>query len=275
MHPLDGPLLKVRRAISEVERLIRAEETFGRDAGYHVVRAEFNHKTGKYVRRVRKDREPDPEWGIYVGEIAHNLRSALDGLVHQLVLLNCKTPTDTDQFPIYLIGHTKRKHRRRNKLITIPHFWGMELADGLSQIRKIKTKHQAMIERLQPYKRRGAAAIEVGVGRNHVLHLLRELNNADKHRLLQVIGAKSAPNVYINPKFGRVVFDAIGPGHVVLKDGAKFDETTPGVQVDSKITPLIAFADGCEAVKNKGVTFTLFRMARHVEFVIHQFVQEF
>jgi hypothetical protein len=40
-------------------------------------------------------------WGVRVGEFAHDLRSALDNLVWQLVLVNGKEPGDHNQFPIY------------------------------------------------------------------------------------------------------------------------------------------------------------------------------
>src|SRR5204862_7876799 len=100
-HPLVGSRLKVRRAKGEVIVLGRAIEVATREAKYQVVRAEFNPKTQKQVYRVGVERGIPPELGILIGEIAYNLRSALDGVAYQLALLNLpkgKTPTTQNQF---------------------------------------------------------------------------------------------------------------------------------------------------------------------------------
>lgn len=111
MHRLDGPRLKIRRAYHELDVLTGAELKFRNDADYQVVRAEFNPKTGEYAYRARVNIVPDLDWGVSIGEIAHNLRSALDGLVWQLALLKTKgkAPAGNTQFPIFLIGRTKRR----------------------------------------------------------------------------------------------------------------------------------------------------------------------
>lgn len=261
MHPLNGPRLKIRRAESEIQALRRADESFMKDSEYHIVKAEFNPKTGKYVYRVRTSSEPpDPEWGVWIGEIAHNLRSALDSLVYQLALLGTKTPASNTQFPIFLVGKTTRKH--------MPHFEGMELRDGRSMIRQLLPKHQALIERLQPYKRsRG--------GRKNPLYWLKEVNNADKHRLIQVVGAK----VGVGPVVGGWVdtvkypFDISHPS--ILKDGAKIGEAPTDMGVGPKVFPLVAFWKGCEAVKGLGVCYTLRRIAEHIAEIVESFGPEF
>jgi hypothetical protein len=38
-------------------------------------------KSGWYVARVKVMHDIDPMWGVILGEIAHDLKSALDGLV--------------------------------------------------------------------------------------------------------------------------------------------------------------------------------------------------
>jgi hypothetical protein len=267
MHSLDGSHLKVRRAKSEIKRLASAEEAFRRDADYRAVKAEFNHQDGKQVYRIKIGAAPDPMWGIYAGEIAHNLRSALDGLVHQLVLHNCKTPTTNTQFPIFLVGHTTRKREGRNTLI--PHFEGMELADGRHMIQFVSKPHQAMIERLQPYKRGQGRAI--GLGKSNVLYLLKELNNADKHRLVQVI--ESRAGAFFTARWGNIdPSDVDSPGRfIVLEEGAKFLAAAPDVDVYPKITPYITFWKGCKAIEGKGVVWTLHRIAQHVEAIISDF----
>ena len=178
MHPLEGPRLKVRRADSKIKSLRGAEKVFMRESKYEVVRAEFNPKSGEYVYRVRASSPPPSlEWGVDIGEIAHNLRSALDRLVYQLAFLNTapKAPTGT-QFPIFLIGKTTKKRNGR----LIAHFE----REGRRYIASLRPSHQACIERLQPYKRGQG-------GRTNPSWMLSEINNADKHRLIQVVGGKT------------------------------------------------------------------------------------
>src|SRR5690242_6655870 len=48
-----------------------------------------------------KEKRPIPEtWGVIIGEVVHNARSALDHLVYQLVLLAGGVPHSSHQFPI-------------------------------------------------------------------------------------------------------------------------------------------------------------------------------
>jgi 8-oxo-dGTP pyrophosphatase MutT (NUDIX family) len=59
-------------------------------------------------------RAPPPlDWGVEIGEIAHNLRSALDGLVYQLALPTTKAPAGNAQFPIFLGGRAADRKRFR------------------------------------------------------------------------------------------------------------------------------------------------------------------
>lgn len=262
MHPLDGPRHKLRRADSQIDALGNIEAAYGRDSDYEVIKAEFNPKSGKDIYRVRTNSpQPALEWGVDIGEIAHNLRSALDGLVHQLALLETKTPARNTQFPIFLTGRTARKRVR--------HFEGMELGNGRSMIRQLHTKHQAMIEALQPYKRgRG--------GRINPLFLLMETNNADKHRLIQVVSVKWGGG----PVFGGFVGDRLPDlpsirGAVILKNGVKLFEAPRGMRVAPRFFPLIAFWKGCPAVERRGVTSTLRRIAEHISEIIEGFEAEF
>jgi hypothetical protein len=80
-HPLDGPRLKIRRAQHEINALIDRQHALQVESNYEAVCAELNPKTGKQVYRLGADVIVDPKWGVWIGEISHNLRSALDGLV--------------------------------------------------------------------------------------------------------------------------------------------------------------------------------------------------
>ena len=268
MHPLDGPRLKVARAKSEIERLSRAQDVFWQESPYRVIRSEFNPKSGKYVYRVQTSGSPlSLDWGVDIGEVVHNLRSALDGLVYQLALLKTKTPARNTQFPIFLQGHTKKVRRGKGKDL-IPHFEGMRFSDGRSMIRDLFPKHQALIERLQPYKRgRG--------GRNNPLYWLKEVNNADKHRLIQVVGVKRGIGPFI-ATWNRDVSAFVMASHPkMLKNGTKVCEAAADVHVNAEIYPLVAFWESCEPINGKGVDYILGLIAKHVSEIIESFSPEF
>lgn len=143
-------------------------------------------------------------------------------------------------------------------------------------IRDLRSEHQAVIERLQPYGR-WMRPIYVGQGRDNVLHLLHEINNADKHRLLQVVGAKPGNTSWSQPSTPPPpgIVEITGPDMRVLKHGAKVFEAPSGVNVYPKVIPVIAFSEGCNAVKHKGVLFTLRRIAKHVSEIVEGFAPEF
>ena len=88
MHPLEGPRLKVGRAVAQISLLRRHQNALWKDSNHQIVRAELNPKTEKYVYRARGDFTLSLDWGVTIGEIGHNLRSALDITACQLARLN-------------------------------------------------------------------------------------------------------------------------------------------------------------------------------------------
>ncbi|MEE8193881.1 MAG: hypothetical protein V3T73_00070 [Dehalococcoidales bacterium] len=185
MHPLDGPRLKVARAKAEIDRLGTMQDVFFEHTHYYIVRAEHNPISGKYVLRVRIDGPPPSlDWGVFIGEIAHNLRSALNYLVYQLAFLNTANEPEAVardrrlQFPICLKGKDFK-------------------TKGKNRIKLLRPEHQARIKRLQPYKRsRGVLLKTIDLtkrrGRDSPLFWLEEINNADKHRIIQVVEVRPA-----------------------------------------------------------------------------------
>ena len=122
---------------------------------------------------------------------------------------------------------------------------------------------------MQPYKRgRG--------GRNNGLALLAEVNNADKHRLLQVVAARwgggPAFGGYLEGKEATIPYIR---SRTVLKDGAKLFEAPPRMHVDSKILPLVVFSEGSDVVKNRRVSGVIDDLIRAVDEVINTFTAEF
>jgi len=287
MHRLGGPLAKIERAQSQIVTLQESVQGFFRDHLYEIGVAEYNPQANHHSLRVKSGPEEFPiEWSLLIGEVAHNLRSALDGIVYQLVRANNRWPSFNTQFPIFLVGKTKRfRHGRKDVLI--PHFEGKDFADGLSMINGVAERHIAAFRRLQPYKR--------GNGhRKYPLYLLKELNNTDKHRLVTVVSPTPAqmqfsglagmvhfkPRVTLRPnaKIGWVTDvppNQPGGGGIYVLDVATMKLLEPEMQVDIKVTPSIGFGDTCKAVEGLPVFFTLQRMVNQAYSVFEAFKGKF
>lgn len=141
-------------------------------------------------------------------------------------------------------------------------------------IESLHRSHRAMIKRLQPYR-------SGNLGLKSPLYFLHQINNADKHRLLPVVGGKGAgygvgywvdaeniPNYHISLS-------------VVLEDGAEVgyagasDVHGRKVRMEQGLSTYIAFWQGCDAVKGRGVAFTLSQIAEHVSEIVEGFLPEF
>lgn len=271
---LDGPRLKIRRANEQIEALVVLRDAYRQEVAHQISRAELNPKTGKYAYRVHLGVPPPPEWGVAIGEIAHNLRSALDGLVYQLAALNLgKPPTRRSQFPIFMrrIGRTRSPNHGfvgdRNASGKVVFGRG----SGLSMIADLRPVHQKAIEQLQPYK--------PGRGRKRCpLALLTEINNTDKHRLLLPVVVHSSGAAILGAYNDDMDLVAALRGQRpfrVLKDGAKLLELPGGMDMHRKLWVSVAFGNECAAVKGKGVINTLRAIAQEVSAVVEGFAPEF
>lgn len=284
MNPLEGPRAKIARARADLSTL--SDEMVGLfdTHPFHVEEAEFDSRLRATVYRATGGPASLPvEWGVTVGDIAHNLRAALDGLAWQLALLQGPRPYQRTAFPVHIRGTTTRRDASRNLL---PHFWNHRNGTSNREIQSIDPKYWPRIEGFQPYKR--------GNGhRNSPLFRLSELNNTDKHRLVAVI----------NPVVGNVRWSGLSGGtrfnkRATLRSGAKVGHVTQ-VPADKKLFTFNVvtgkvdrFADGhktsrfelsagvrfghtCEAVKGLGVVSTLSQMVGAVSGVIDAFAAEF
>jgi hypothetical protein len=101
MPPLDGSRARIQRAQGQIEALRSVfQDFFGRNP-YRVGLAEFDRNSAHHCLRVQGDVPPfSQEWGVIIGEIAHDLRSSLDGLAWQLALSRTAHPNDRTAFPI-------------------------------------------------------------------------------------------------------------------------------------------------------------------------------
>jgi hypothetical protein len=172
---LEGCREKQRRGMKHLHDLDDAIAEWvgepGVDPKPYEISGEFCADSREYVftGKLTKPLDDLLLWGIVFGDAIHNLRSALDHLVWQLVLLNEKKPTGANQFPICDTGANywslgkdgKQSHRE----------WRLE---GVSDA------HKALIDEMQPYRAR------IPPSTIHALSALRDLANHDKHRLIHL-----------------------------------------------------------------------------------------
>ncbi|MGN6189137.1 MAG: hypothetical protein ACTHOE_09575 [Conexibacter sp.] len=168
---LDGCREKHRRGREHLEALNAAMLGYLRgEPKPYTVRGEFDPNRREYVF-VGKIVEPmtgEVRWGVMFGDVLHNLGSALDHLVCQLVLLNTgKLGGQENQFPICSSG---------------ARYWSIgkngQPSVRDSRLRGVSDEHKALIDGLQPYRAPDPA------NRVHALAGLRGLSNLDKHRLV-------------------------------------------------------------------------------------------
>ena len=167
--PFTGIRLKLSRALDEFKALDKEIASFI-NTKPHPYRpsVNFNVTTRVLTLRVHIEKAPNPIWGIRIGEVIHNLRSALDHAVWELVVRNKgvapKIPSK-NQFPIF---QTEIGHRSFDTTGT------QLMLAGVSSgaIDLIRTE--------QPFC--------TGEKLECPLWHLQELSNADKHRTIHVTG---------------------------------------------------------------------------------------
>jgi len=91
---------KVQRAKQHFGNLKIARDRFIESEPY-VVESKKNPKAGYVDFYLANIQAPPDEIGLITGDVIHNLRSALDHLAYQLVLVNSATPTRQTCFPIF------------------------------------------------------------------------------------------------------------------------------------------------------------------------------
>jgi hypothetical protein len=131
---------------------------------------EYYPEADVYVFRLDAELPPK-RLSVETGNIVHQLRSTLDNLVWQLVLLNEEEPQGGP------------RGNRFPNLFSKPDIGFKEKTSN--SLHGVKGTHRTAIQRLQPYERpNGIAPAE------NPLHLLSQLSNQDKHQELQLLAAR-------------------------------------------------------------------------------------
>jgi hypothetical protein len=110
----------------------------------------------------RRFKEPPEMWPVQIGEIIHNLRSALDQLVYEASSLDENgNPRRGTEFPIFDDYPAEPSEERR---------WRRKV-EGLNDATN------GLVVQCQPFSYTGTAEF-------HKLSMLQSMSNTDKHRLL-------------------------------------------------------------------------------------------
>lgn len=234
-HPLEGAWTKADRAREHLETLQAEIAAHAAGPAVVVVRLEIAPRSDHYNLVVDAVPEaPLIRWGVAVGDIVHNLRSALDHLAYQLVRYGrCSDLSRREmkqvQFPI----HDTRSDFRESLTRRLP-------GVGLRQV--------GMIEREQPYKRYNDVSFSP-------LRRLRELSNADKHRVVTPIvfpTQEPVPSIEVQQphRLEHVAWflhQPVAPGAVVAQVFVAPTSPEPQLRLIGQFSSYVAFEDGARA----------------------------
>ena len=265
MHHLDGPRLKLRRADKHLNAIKVAIDRFIASKPYTFV-LDADPKPPNYSIVARVKHLPDEELGIIIGDFAHNARSALNLLVYQL-----------SQLPI-----TDAKRYR----LEFPIF--DDVKDYANKVKiylaGVAPEHITIIESFQPYKGLQGPY-------DDALGILHAINNADKHRITNIVGAVGSFNgmgfgggrVGTTVNVGRNSSVNFGDGYTykTVGDGVIYKDRTVVAKLTSNAPPqgnlypyfhiAIQFGEGDPRVQGRPVVDTLTLIYNRVKEVIERF----
>lgn len=155
---LMAPKLKIRRARKHLEELSEIITAFYGRRPFEVV-SDTDAQTGECVFRLKITEGAPQEVSSIVGDVVHNLRSALDVLVCDLIRAAGATVTPSSAFPV------------ASSKLTFPNF-----ANG--RLKGVVPAARRLVARLKPYPHGDAA-----------LWNIHSLNGIDKHNRIIVAEA--------------------------------------------------------------------------------------
>ena len=255
----DDPLLscriKIDRATKHFNDLTQAIKPFANRETYRIWADEQSEPAIK-IYRVKITEDMPPEWSGYIGDVIHNLRSALDCLATELVLKYCSNVNDEilrkTYFPISWDEPGLTNNKRRAEFFE-----------------RVGPEVEKVIRLMEPY--RG--------GNGHALWQLDQLDVADKHRrILPARGAVVNVEFFVpSPETGGAVSAPQQKPPFPLKDGDEVCRVVffqPEFNANAHFTLEIAFNEPPIAV-GEPVMPTLTKFHNFVERVITIFEQRF
>ncbi len=251
---LNGPRAKLRRAQEHLEALDAEARAYGEREPYSVTR-ERDPLEGWQVAYFHIHEPPPIRLGIILGDFFYNLRSCLDHLAWQLVLLDGGTPGDHTAFPVIRdFGNWK--------------------SGGGGVLKGIGKGHFDAIETLQPYPTRNDPC-------SRALEVVDTCCNRDKHKTLHpafaVLDPRPEALILQREPFFAANVEVHYPGAgKPLEDGAEFarlhvttPEPQPGAHMEVEFPIVLGFGESGLAIKS------LPQIAMLIESVVEQFTPDF
>jgi hypothetical protein len=238
-----GARLKLFRANEHFEALKIEEDRFRETKPYKIVRR-TNDDGSEHSYRLWAQGEPRDEVSTVLGDAIHNMRSVLDHLAAAFAMTNRGKPSKCE-WPIF---DTKERFDAAGKVSVVKD--------------EVSSRAWTLIKWSQPYRRRQRA-------HEHVIWMLHQLDNIDKHQRLHLMGiASEGTRVDGFPDIpqGRgetLVTIHRGP----FKDGAeivhvRFPEPHP--EVCMNVTPWIVFGFSDAPYRGHGVVNALAQIGEQV-----------
>jgi hypothetical protein len=240
---LSGVHLKLDRAETHIQMLRDETATFLKrhpePLGIRTKKTAGRNKSVHYVLYAVIREDPPPELAPIIGDVIHNLRSALEQLAHEL-----SGRKSASQFPIFT-------DECRFKVLAAP------------MIKGIKGKERTLIERVQPY-------IATNPPRADPLAMINELSNLDKHRLpIPVVAAVNTTDSWVGTTNADIRWDHFEAGPVkhdakVLAFTATPEDTSKEMQVEPKSGLQIQLTDtGADDVYANMSAISVLEMLHH------------
>jgi len=216
MNHVVGARARLDRA-QEQTQLLRAEfEDFSARAP-HAVRELYEPSSGrKRATYVVLEEFPDA-WSAIVGEVAYDLRSALDHAVYEVTCIENGGPLGQTGFPIF------EDEDRYDELTTRGE---PALGSGVFKIRGLNPYAKAAIRSLQPFEVRKGTPFE-----EPALSLLAELNAVDRQRTIPLCRLRWTGSTI---RSRRPVRDLRFNWEPTLEDGAVLASWTPTGALDGE-----------------------------------------
>lgn len=263
-HLFAGAKLKAERAYTHFNELHQAIAAFEASKPYTTFRDLDLDGLQKHIR-FRFNRLIPMHWACIVGDIIHNLRSALDLLAVDLARANGHTSNSAIKGTYFPISADQEAFERGTWDARLKRFGGA----GVDKIKHLAPADRDRIAALKPYR-----------GGNDLLWKLHQLEILDKHTLLVPVATAmkdKAPILYppINRSDVKYWISAAGAGpwDLPLNDGdilATYGAHQPDDSVDVQVTVFIAFGEG-QVVEREPLIPTLNQFGEMVSEIIAGF----
>lgn len=276
----NGCWAKVNRAKQHRDALEGyISETFSVRANLPTLGAKFDTESGEHIVYINRVPDLGPfreNVALFVGDVVHNLRCALDHLAFQLAC--------------YHQGHSLPPKKERSVQFVITNNTDNEVKfykNYKGYLQYIAPEHIKIIEGLQPYHRTAGRPDSWSGTYIHQLDLLKHLSNMDKHRMLTPIlavvwtsefhsltdnvrmiidrGLNQHVKSLMSGQPPHLGGDRLEVGTVVLRATIPDLILEKEVDMAGYVTPGLHLADGSPLIP------TLDRLADFVEYVLRKF----